>query len=76
LQALLSVQVVPLATIGCWQPLAGAQESVVQGLESSQLSAVPAVQTPLWQVSRPLQALRSLQGVLLMTFVCWQPLIG
>ena len=35
----------------------------MQTLESLQLSAVPAVQVPAWQVSAPLQALPSAQAV-------------
>jgi hypothetical protein len=46
-QASPSVQEVPLATFVCAQPVVGLQESVVQTLESLQLSAVPAVQVPL-----------------------------
>jgi hypothetical protein len=46
LQALPSVQALPLAA-GVWvQPLAGLHASVVHGFESLQLSPVPAVHTP------------------------------
>jgi hypothetical protein len=41
------------------QPEAGTHESVVHTLPSLQVSGVPAVHTPLWQVSAPLQALPS-----------------
>ena len=45
-------------------PVAGAQESVVQGLLSLTTGGVPAVQVPLaLHVSAPLQALPSLQDV-------------
>src|SRR5262249_45159939 len=47
------------ATIVCWHPDAGAQLSTVQGSPSSQLSGVPAVQTPARHVSTPLQMLPS-----------------
>jgi hypothetical protein len=43
----------PFAIAACTQPLAP-QPSRVHGLPSSQLSGVPAVHTPAWQVSRPL----------------------
>jgi hypothetical protein len=42
----------------CVQPVA-VQASVVHALLSSQLSGVPGVHTPAWQVSRPLQAFPS-----------------
>jgi hypothetical protein len=48
--------------------------SVVHGFESLQLSAVPAVQVPVWQVSAPLQALPSEHDVPFETFACPQPL--
>src|SRR5262249_60993987 len=48
------------ATIVCWHPALGSQLSVVQGSPSSQLSGVPAVQTPARHVSTPLQMLPSL----------------
>ena len=47
----------------------------MQTLESLQLSAVPAVQVPLWQVSAPLQAFESLHEVPLATFVFAQPVV-
>jgi hypothetical protein len=47
LQAFESLQAVPFDTFVCWQPKVGLQVSVVQGFESLQLSAVPAVQVPL-----------------------------
>lgn len=41
--------------IGAWaQPEAALQVSVVQAFPSSQLSGVPALQVPAWQVSAPL----------------------
>ena len=45
----------------CVQPVVSLQLSVVQGLLSSQLGALPPVQTPAWQVSPVVQALPSLQ---------------
>jgi hypothetical protein len=48
-----------LATGVVVQPDAGLQPSVVHTLPSLQVSGVPAVHTPLWQVSAPLQALPS-----------------
>jgi hypothetical protein len=59
LQALASLHEVPFRTGACSQPKTGSQVSVVQGLASLQLSAAPAVHTPLWQVSSPLQTLPS-----------------
>src|SRR5262249_61383727 len=47
------------ATIVCWHPDLGSQLSTVQGSLSSQLSGVPAVQTPARHVSTPLQMLPS-----------------
>src|SRR5262249_36834425 len=47
------------ATIVCWHPDLGSQLSTVQGSPSSQLSGVPAVQTPARHVSTPLQMLPS-----------------
>jgi hypothetical protein len=58
------------------QPLTALQLSVVQAFASLQLSAVPAAQTPLWQVSAPLHALPSLQDVPFVTPGCWQPNTG
>jgi hypothetical protein len=69
LQRLESEHDVPLATLVNTQPVAGLQESVVQTLESLQVRAVPAVQTPPWQVSAPLQRLVSAHAVPLATLV-------
>lgn len=44
-------------------PLVALQESVVQAFASSQLSAVPGRQVPVWQVSAPLHWFPSLQAV-------------
>jgi hypothetical protein len=62
--ALLSVQLVPLAT-GLWvMPVPAAQASVVQGLLSFRFGAVPATQVPVeLQVSAPLHTLASAQLV-------------
>jgi hypothetical protein len=48
-----------LATAVFWHPETALHESVVQGFESLQLSAVPAAQVPDWQVSLPLQTVES-----------------
>jgi hypothetical protein len=63
-----------LATGVTTQPVTALHESVVHGFESLQLSAVPAVQVPVWHVSAPLQALPSEQEVPFDTFACAQPL--
>ena len=67
---------VPLGTGAAVQPSTGLQLSVVHTLPSLQLSAVPAVQVPLWQVSAPLQTLASLHGVPFATEVVVQPKRG
>ena len=56
------------------QPLVVLQLSVVQGLLSLQVMAVPAPQLPPLQVSLLVHALPSLQGALLL--LCWQPTSG
>ena len=76
LQRLPSLHDVPLATGAVWQPVAGLQVSVVQGLPSLQVSGVPAVQVPPWQVSAPLQRLPSVHEVPFVTAVFWQPVAG
>ena len=48
----------------------------MQTLPSLQLSGVPAVHAPLWQVSAPLQTLPSVQGVPFRTAVFVQPVAG
>jgi len=45
-------------------------------LASLQLSAVPAVHTPLWQVSSPLHGLPSAHDDPLGTGALWQPVAG
>src|SRR5262245_18069476 len=53
-QMLPSSHAVPLVTYECEHiPVEGAQESLVQGLLSSQLTGRPGRQRPPWQVSRP-----------------------
>ena len=64
-----SAQDVPFVTCVVVQPVAGLQPSVVHTFESLQLSAVPAVHTPAWQVSAPLHRLASPQEVPLATTV-------
>src|SRR6185436_17462590 len=56
-------QVVRLPTAGNWQPTEGLQVSFVQALPSLHVGAWPPTQSLFWQLSRPLQALPSLQGV-------------
>jgi len=58
------------------QPLRALQLSIVQALESLQLSGVPAVQVPLWQVSAPLHTVPSAQAVPFATFGLAQPVVG
>jgi hypothetical protein len=67
LQTVESAHAVPFRTGVFTHPLVVLQVSVVQTLLSLQLSAVPGVQLPLWQVSAPLQALPSEQDVPLAT---------
>jgi hypothetical protein len=76
LQTLPSLHAVPFSTGVLLQPKVGLQESVVQTLESLQLSGEPAAQVPLWQVSVPLQTLPSLHDVPFSTGEFAQPLIG
>src|SRR2546425_623224 len=59
-----SLHEVPFGTAVCLQPATGSQVSVVHTSLSSQLSGVPAVQVPALQVSAPLHAFPSLQGLL------------
>jgi hypothetical protein len=59
-----------------WQPLTGVQVSVVQALPSLQLSVVPAVQAPFWQVSLPLQTLESAHEVPFSTGALAHPKTG
>jgi hypothetical protein len=73
LQTVASRHGVPLATGVFEQPKTGLQASVVQTLLSLQLSGVPAVQVPPWQVSAPLQTLLSRHAVPLSTAVLAQP---
>src|SRR4029079_16115901 len=58
----------------CAQPVAGTQESSVQGLLSSQLGGPPGVQAPPPHVSPVVQASPSEQGAVL--FACSQPVAG
>jgi hypothetical protein len=76
LHTLPSLQEVPFNTGVVVQPNTGSQLSVVHTLESLQLSAVPVVHTPPWQVSLPLHTLPSLQDVPFSTAVFWQPVAG
>jgi hypothetical protein len=76
LQTLPSAQGVPFSTGVVEQPKVGLQLSEVQTLPSLQLSAVPAVHVPPWQVSPPLQTLPSLHEVPFSTAVLAQPVTG
>src|SRR5262245_39239378 len=76
LQTLPSLHAVPFATPAKAHPVAGLQVSVVHGLPSLQTSAVPAVQTPLWQVSLPLQRFASAHEVPFESAVAVQPVVG
>jgi hypothetical protein len=76
LHALPSLQEVPLATLVAVHPVAGTQASVVQALPSLQVSGVPAVQVPPWQVSPPLHRLPSEHDEPLATATFWQPVAG
>src|SRR4029077_11183070 len=58
-----SRQKVPLVSATCVHPVAGMHVSVVHALLSVQSRAVPAVHTPPWQVSVPLQVLPAGHGV-------------
>ena len=57
-------------------PVAGSQLSAVHAFPSSQLSGVPAVHVPAWQVSSPLQTLPSEHDVPLATGVWMHPVAG
>jgi hypothetical protein len=76
LQTVASAHDVPFATGGFWQPATGSQLSLVHGLPSVQLGAVPGVHVPDWQVSAPLQTLASAHDVPFVTLACWQPATG
>jgi hypothetical protein len=64
---------VPFVTFGLAHPVVGLQLSAVQGLPSVQLSGVPGLQVPAWQVSAPLQALPSEHAWPFATAVFWHP---
>src|SRR5437870_13749641 len=76
LHTLASLHEVPFGTTVCLQPATGSQVSVVHGLASAQVSAVPAVHTPAWHVSVPLHAFPSLHEVRSDAGRCWQPATG
>lgn len=63
-----------LVLLACMQPPAGSHESSVQTFPSSQFSGEPGTQLPPEQASLVVQALLSLQGLVLLT--CTQPLAG
>jgi hypothetical protein len=66
----------PSGTKVFWHPTSGSQLSVVHVLSSSQFSGDPAVHTPLWQVSSPLQRLPSAHDEPSGTGVFWHPTSG
>ena len=77
LQILASAQDVPASTALCVTPLTESQLSEVQGLPSSNVGGVPRTQVPpALQVSLPLQALPSEQGVPTATGLCATPVTG
>jgi hypothetical protein len=76
LQTVLSAHDVPFGNGLVVQPKTGSQPSVVHGLPSLQVSGVPGVQVPAWQVSLPLHRLPSVHDVPLGTAGCWHPLTG
>jgi hypothetical protein len=76
LQTLPSLHGVPLTTGPFAQPVTGSQESIVQALPSLQLSGLPVVQVPVWQVSAPLQTLPSVHEVPFVTGALEHPKIG
>src|SRR5438445_663694 len=76
LHTLPSLHEVPFASAVCWQPASWSQVSVVQGLLSLQLSGVPALQAPAWQVSAPLHTFPSPHGVPFTTGTFRQPVAG
>jgi hypothetical protein len=76
LQTVLSAHDVPFGSGLAVQPKTGSQPSVVHGLPSLQVSGVPAVQVPAWQVSLPLHRLPSVHDVPLGREGCWHPVTG
>jgi len=76
LQTLPSAHEVPFDTLTDWQPAMGLQLSVVHGLPSLQLSGVPDVQVPFWQVSLPLHTVASAHDVLFGSALCEQPVMA
>jgi hypothetical protein len=73
LQRLVSAHEVPLGTFALAHPVVLLHVSAVQAFPSLQLSAVPAVQVPAWQVSAPLHTFPSEHAVPLATAVFWHP---
>src|SRR5438093_98003 len=76
LHTLPSLHEVPFASAVRRHPLSGSQVSVVHGLLSLQLSAVPAVQVPARHVSLPSHALPSLHVPSFARALPWQPVSG
>jgi hypothetical protein len=73
LHTLPSLHDVPFNTGELMQPTNASQLSAVHTLPSLQLSAVPGLHTPLWQVSLPLHTLLSAQAVPSATGTFWHP---
>jgi hypothetical protein len=73
LQARESSHEVPFGRVAVWQPLEGLHESVVQGLPSLQIGGGPPWQVPAPQASLVVQALLSLHGPVLSTWVQPEP---
>jgi hypothetical protein len=76
LQRLPSLHEEPLGSAGFWHPETGSQLSVVQELPSLQVSGVPVVQVPVWQVSSPSQTFPSLHEEPLGSAGFWHPETG
>jgi hypothetical protein len=76
LQTSPSAHGVPFVTGVLEHPKTALQLSVVQTLPSLQVSGVPPVQTPAWQVSAPLQTVPSAHAVPFRTGVLAQPVAG
>jgi hypothetical protein len=76
LQRFASAHEVPFSTAVAAHPVTALQLSDVHTLPSLQTSGVPAVHTPAWQVSAPLQTVESGHAVPFATLVVVQPEAG
>jgi len=63
------------STGGYMQPSRGSQMLVAHSPPSLHERGAPAVQTPAWQASAPLQRFPSGHGVPSATAACWQPAV-